>query len=188
MTRKIANDLDCEHGDWNEAETAWKPDAGEDRRGKKKEAAKLSCVNTALHRATCYVHAVHERQRRPRDPGTRTRGEQWNRRDGGRQRIGQLCAHRVFAITRMLHRTEIGDLSLLARLSVPGGGGREHASQTGKIDGESLVLIAGRTDWSKRRWYRKRERYPFCRVRLFAEVTVVHRDFSLTIHAIPASP
>lgn len=76
---------------------------------------------------SCYVHAAwversdrgaHTRAR-ARTEEARRKGREEKRRDGGRWRSGQLCAHRVFAITRMLHRTEIGDLSLLARLSVP---------------------------------------------------------------------
>lgn len=58
--------------------------------------------------------------------------------------------NRWFELARSIKRTSVeGEANMRAR--------------PGKIDGESLVLIADRTDWSKRR-YRKRVHYPHCRV------------------------
>lgn len=79
-----------------------------------REAAKFASSTPCEWSEAIEVH-TRARARIQRRKGREEKG----RGDGGRWRSGQLCAHRVFAITRMLHRTEIGDLSLLARLSVP---------------------------------------------------------------------
>ena len=69
-----------------------------------------------------------------------TRRNRNGRGDGRWRRAGNYARARVFAITRMLQRAEIGDLSLLARLSVPRGRRGEHVRRSGKIDGESLAF------------------------------------------------
>lgn len=114
----------------------------------------------------CIVHAVRV-ERSDRGAHARAREnteEKRKRREGKRRRwkmeeraimrapsirnYADVAPHRNrwFELARSIKRTSVeGEANMRAR--------------PGKIDGESLVLIAGRTDWSRRR-YRKRVHYP----------------------------